>query len=104
MCIAVGNVSFEDCDMFTSSFGCSSFFPAMLVAAVGDDLVDVHVRLRAGAGLPHNEREVPVELPGEDLVAARAKWQRTFLRSCARGTQRAVCLRRRLFQYGKGAE
>ena len=27
MCIAVGNVSFEDCDIFTSSFGCSSFFP-----------------------------------------------------------------------------
>ena len=29
MCIAVGNVSFEDCDIFTSSFGCRSFFPAM---------------------------------------------------------------------------
>ncbi len=26
MCIAVGNVSFDDCDMFTSSFGCTGFF------------------------------------------------------------------------------
>ena len=25
-CIAVGNVSFEDCDMFTSSFGWIGFF------------------------------------------------------------------------------
>ena len=29
-----------------------------LVAAVRDDLVHVHVRLRAGAGLPDDEREV----------------------------------------------
>ena len=29
MCIAVGNVSFELCDLFTSSFGCSSFSPAI---------------------------------------------------------------------------
>ena len=26
MCIAVGNVSFDDCDMFTSSFGWTGFF------------------------------------------------------------------------------
>jgi len=28
MCIAVGNVSFELCDMLMSSFGCSNFSPA----------------------------------------------------------------------------
>ena len=28
ICIAVGKVSFEDCDILTSSFGCRSFFPA----------------------------------------------------------------------------
>ena len=26
MCIAVGNVSFDDCDMFTWSFGCTGVF------------------------------------------------------------------------------
>ena len=32
--------------------------PRQLFAAVRDDLVCVHVRLRAGAGLPDDEREV----------------------------------------------
>ena len=37
MCIAVGNVSFEDCDMFTWSFGCTGDFepsspPAISIA------------------------------------------------------------------------
>ncbi len=37
MFIAVGKVSFDDCDMFTSSFGCTGFFeprtpPAMAMA------------------------------------------------------------------------
>ena len=26
MCMAVGNVSFDDCDMFTWSFGCTGVF------------------------------------------------------------------------------
>ena len=57
MCIAVGKVSFDDCDMLTSSFGWTGFFAAERAArqldrAVGDDLVDVHVGLRAAAGLP----------------------------------------------------
>ena len=40
--------------------------------AVGDDLVDVHVRLRAAAGLPHDQREVVVELALDDLPRRRA--------------------------------
>ena len=40
-----------------------------LDAPVGDDLVDVHVRLRTRAGLPHVEREVVVELTTDHLVA-----------------------------------
>ena len=39
-----------------------------LVAAVGDDLVDVHVGLRARTRLPHLERELPVELAGKNLI------------------------------------
>ena len=57
MCIAVGNVSFDDCPLLTWSFGWTGFFEPQLAArqldgAVRDDLVGVHVRLRAGAGLP----------------------------------------------------
>src|SRR5205085_9930803 len=35
---------------------------------VGDHLVGVHVGLRAAAGLPDAQREVAVELAGDDLV------------------------------------
>ena len=36
--------------------------------AVGDDFVDVHVGLRAAAGLPDAQREMIVELAGNDFV------------------------------------
>jgi hypothetical protein len=39
-----------------------------LNGAVGDDLVGVHVGLRAGAGLPHDEREVVDELERGNLL------------------------------------
>ena len=38
------------------------------VGAVGDHLVDVHVGLGAGAGLPHRQREMIVELAVDDLL------------------------------------
>ncbi len=38
-----------------------------LVGAVGDHLVDVHVGLRAGAGLPHHQRELIVEFAVDDF-------------------------------------
>ena len=36
---------------------------------VGDDLIDVHVGLRARARLPDHEREAMVQLPSDDLSA-----------------------------------
>ena len=42
-----------------------------LVGEVGDDLVDVHVGLRAGAGLPDDERELVVVLALHDLGRGR---------------------------------
>ena len=36
--------------------------------AIGDDFVDVHVGLRAAAGLPDAQREMLVELSGDDFV------------------------------------
>ena len=43
-----------------------------LDGAVRDDLVHVHVRLRSRSRLPHVERELAVELSGDDLVGDRA--------------------------------
>ena len=42
-----------------------------LVRAIGDHLVDVHVGLRAGSGLPDHQRELIVELAGDNLVGDR---------------------------------
>ena len=36
--------------------------------AVGDDFVDVHVGLRAAAGLPDAQRKLVVEFAGDDFV------------------------------------
>ena len=44
-------------------------FTQQLIGAVGNDLVDIHIRLRAAAGLPDGEREVAVERAVEDLMA-----------------------------------
>ena len=37
--------------------------------AVGDNLVSVHVRLRAASGLPHAEREMVVEFTVNHFVS-----------------------------------
>ena len=73
------------------------------VAAVCHDLIDVHVRLRAAAGLEYDEREIAVQFSGEDLVA-RARDGGALLFGHALRHKRLVGLRRRLFQHGKGAE
>ncbi len=36
--------------------------------AIGDHLVDVHIRLRAAAGLPHAQRKVIVEVPRDHFL------------------------------------
>ena len=62
-----GNASFDDWPRLTSSFGCIGFLRAddaagELDRAIGDHLVRVHVGLRAGAGLEHDQRKLGVEL------------------------------------------
>ena len=54
-------------------------FACDLVAAVRDDLVDVHVRLRAAARLPDREWEVLRKLARDDLVTRRLDGIETFL-------------------------
>ncbi len=46
----------------------SQFAARQFDGAVGDDLVDVHVGLRATAGLPDAQRELFVEFAGYDFV------------------------------------
>jgi hypothetical protein len=65
-CTEVGKVSFDDCDAFTWSFGCTGrrrqVVAEQLLGPVRDDLVDVHVRRGARPGLEHVDGEVHVEL------------------------------------------
>ena len=49
-----------------------------LVRTVRDHLVDVHVGLGAGAGLPDDQREVVVELAVDHLLSGARRW-----RACA---------------------
>ena len=47
-------------------------FPRHFVAAIGNDLIGVHVRLRSASRLPYDKREMLVELSGNHLVRGRA--------------------------------
>src|ERR1700690_3766766 len=46
----------------------SQFAARQLDGAVSNNLVDVHVGLRAAAGLPDAQRELVVELAGDDFI------------------------------------
>ena len=49
--------------------GMEQLLPCQLVAAVGNNLVGIHVGLGTGTGLPDHQREVLVELAAHDLIA-----------------------------------
>ena len=73
MCMAVGKVSFDDCDMLTWSLGWTGALDPISPAGeldgpVGDDLVGVHVGLGTAPGLPDVEGELVVELAVGHLV------------------------------------
>ena len=74
MCMAVGKVSLLLWALLTSSLGCSGFLlpgsGRRSSGAVADDLVDVHVRLGARAGLPDRKRKVAVQFAAQDGVAS----------------------------------
>ena len=59
--------------------------PASLDGAIGDDFVGVHVGLRAAAGLPDAQREMVVELAGDDFVGGLRDEARFFRRAACRG-------------------
>ena len=69
------------------------------VAAVGNDLVDVHVALGSGTGLPNDQRKLCVVLAREDFVADVANELGFFGRE---DPQVAVGQGRCLFEVGKG--
>ena len=72
-----------------------------LDGAVGDYLIDIHVRLRARAGLKDHQREMIVQVTSDHLVARRHH-------GCTKlGCQLAilhVVLRGALFQDPEGAD
>ena len=68
-----------------------------LVAAVRDDLVCVHVRLRAGAGLPDDKRKVVCQLSGDNFIGRGADGAAFFCRHGGRA-QTGVRQSGRLFQ------
>ena len=57
--------------------------PAQLNGAVGDDLVDIHIGLRAAAGLPNAQWELVVELAGDDFVGGAHDQPGLFRRQLA---------------------
>ena len=49
----------------------AEFAAENLVGAIGDHLVQIHVRLRAGAGLPDHQRKMIIEAAVDNFAAAR---------------------------------
>ena len=92
-CTADGNTSFDDCDAFTWSFGCTGRCPRRSDASERDHLVHVHVRRRARAGLEHVDRELVV-VPRRRLTSSAASWIAFATRPCRgrRGGRSPVAL------------
>ena len=78
-------------------------FARNFIAAVGNNLVAVHVRLCAGAGLPDDEREIVQKLAGNDLVRRLLDGGKLFFGHFF-GTQRAVGAGSSLFQNAEGMD
>ena len=76
----------------------NAFFAQRRVCARGDDLVDVHVRLRAAARLPDDKRELRVQLTGAHLARGCGNGiRKTFVHRAKAG----VHVRGRLFHSGE---
>ncbi len=80
--------------------GMQQLFAGQLVAAIGDDLVGVHVALRARARLPHHQGEVIVERAGHHLIAGLGDGGKLFV-SHLLGAQLVVGDGRRLLQHAE---
>ena len=92
--------------MLTWSFGWTGFLEPRVAAqdldgAVGDDLVGIHVGLRAAAGLPNHEGEMVVPLACDDFVGGLHDGRRQLLIELA---QVCVDLRGRLLDDAQGAD
>src|SRR5260370_41607299 len=64
----VGGLRHVHIIIWMNRFLAAHFAASNFDGAVGDDFVDVHVGLRAAAGMPDAQREVLVELSGDDFV------------------------------------
>ena len=73
ICMAVGNVSLEDCDMLTWSLGWIGSFAtkntaSQLNCTIGDHFIDIHVRLGTRASLPDVKWKLCIEFASDDLL------------------------------------
>ena len=98
MCIAVGKVSFDDWDMFDVVIRVNRCLRSQDPARqfdrpIGNDFVDVHVGLRARAGLPDPQGELAGEACHRSLRPRPARSSAAFSR--AQLAQFVIDLRRR---------
>ena len=83
--------------------GVQQIFSQMDVSHVGDDLIGVHIGLGAGAGLPDNQWELVVAVPGDDLLAGLRNGGKLLVRHFLRANG-GVGHGRRLFQIPEGSD
>ena len=81
--------------------GMQQLFAGNFIAAVGNDLVGVHVGLGAAAGLPDDQGEVVVQSAADDLVASLGNRRQFFVGHLLR-LQGVIGLGGSLFQDAKG--
>ena len=75
-----------------------NFLPCQLIPPVGDDLVDIHVRLRTGARLPDEKREFRRKLSGQNFITYIAD---DFAACLVQLAKLPVGKRRRFFEHCK---
>ena len=83
--------------------GMEQFFSGNLIAPVCNDLIGVHIGLGAGAGLPHHQRKMPMELSANHLVAGFGNGIQLFIRHFFR-PEGVICQCCRLFQHAESVD
>ena len=98
MCIAVGKVSLEDWLMLMSSFGCSSFLPAISLPRLAMTSFAFMFDCVPQPVCQTTSGKCSFKRAGHDLVAGLLRWQPAFPPSSSPGFSAWLAMRRSLFQ------